>query len=123
MTAERRKYLTRKRDVIFLTFGLSILLISAGIMFYKYEENRIRNSKHDELKTIAKLKIDQISEWYKDEMNDAEILARNPILINYINKWLTTENRNMKSDLLQEVASLQEEHDYKNILVADLKVE
>ncbi len=121
MTAERRKYLTRKRDVIFLTFGLSILLISAGIMFYKYEENRIRNSKHDELKTIAKLKIDQISEWYKDEMNDAEILARNPILINYINKWLTTENRNMKSDLLQEVASLQEEHDYKNILVADFE--
>ena len=88
-------------------------------MFYNYEAGRIRDIKYEELKSIAKLKIDQIVEWYQDELSDAGTLSRNTVLIANINKWLGTESEIVKSDLLSEISALKEEHNYKDILLVN----
>lgn len=119
MTNTERSYLTRKRDIFILTIILSAVLIIVGYIYYRYEENNIRTEKYTALKAIAELKTTQITDWYKDELEDAEILSRNPVLREEIGKLVISQNYFLKSKILKNFSEIKEEHKYQNILLAD----
>ena len=119
MLDSSKRYLSRKRDIILLTLVLSLVLNAAGYIYYRYEANTIRSEKHSELKAIAELKTNQITDWYKDEEDDAEIISRNPTLVPAIKKWLDFKGESSKQNILQQLEALKEEHGYENILFAD----
>jgi PAS domain S-box-containing protein len=111
--------LTQKRDIFIFIFGLSLILFAAGYLYYSNEENTIRNEKYNEIKSIASLKIDQITSWYRDEVEDASIIVRNTVLHSTIINFLNQKNANAKSNVIEELNSIIEEHGYENILLID----
>ena len=49
---------------------VSIVFISIGIFYYRYESQHIQDEKYEDLFTIAKLKADSIQDWRKNKLAD-----------------------------------------------------
>ena len=73
-------------QVFTLIVILSLLILAAGFVYYKHEENIIRQSKYEELKAIADLKEIQIIEWIKQRKVDAVITSKSPFFIDGVEK-------------------------------------
>ncbi|MBI5075837.1 MAG: PAS domain S-box protein [Nitrospirae bacterium] len=115
MEAEKHSILTRKSHVIALITALSLLIAFAGYFYYRNEERTIRQEKESELKSIAELKIKQISDWYKDELNDAGVISRNPFLMEVVHKYLNSNSD--KSHLVTYLNQIKAEHGYSDIIL------
>lgn len=110
---------TKKRDIYFFIIVFSLVLFAAGYIYYDYEESSIRKEKYNELKSVAELKIDQITNWYRDEVEDASIIVRNPVLHSAITNFLKNKSFTSKNNVIEELNSIMEEHGYDNILLLD----
>lgn len=122
MNSEKRFSFGEKKHAITLTLILTILIFIAGYFYYDKEEKKIREQKQNELKAIAQLKINQIYEWYKDELTDALAISRNNLLVERFEKYL--ENRvKEKTDLIKLLSDIKEEHNYSEILITSLEGE
>ncbi|MCX5814478.1 MAG: PAS domain S-box protein [Proteobacteria bacterium] len=55
---------------ITIFFLVAIVFISLGSLYYRYEAQRIKDDKYEDLSTIAKLKADSIQDWRKHRLAD-----------------------------------------------------
>ncbi|HEY4415348.1 MAG TPA: PAS domain S-box protein [Verrucomicrobiae bacterium] len=64
-------------------FGLGLLLIvlicAGGWFYYQYQATQAREAARESLSTIADLKADEISNWLKERLGDAEV-ARTSVI-------------------------------------------
>lgn len=111
---------SKKRYAIILALLISLFIMFTGYYYYRYEENRIRNEKYNELQAIARLKIDQIVQWKKDRTADTKSAAKSPIFIKAVEQLLQNKsNTVLKNDLTKRLALINDEFGYENILIAD----
>ncbi|MBU2492665.1 MAG: PAS domain S-box protein [Bacteroidetes bacterium] len=122
MDIKKKNKFGEKKQFLFLTLILTILIIIAGYFYYDKEEKKIRGQKQNELKAIAQLKINQISEWYKDELIDAMAISHNNLLVERIEKYLENQG-NEKPELIKLLSDIKEEHNYSEILLTTLEGE
>ena len=57
---------------------LFLMFVAADLLFYRSEANRIRLKEYADLRTIAELKADQISQWRQNRLADVSVAARSP---------------------------------------------
>ncbi len=97
---------------------LVILLVLAGGFWFLYFQNQaMQREVARDLTAIAQLKIDQITSWRADQINDAELLA--PLAAPLASRYLASsdlENEQALRILLQNLAA---QHDYADILLFD----
>ena len=53
---------------------LTIIIAITGYFYYENQKNIIRKEKYRELKTIANLKVEQISNWRRERLGDARVI-------------------------------------------------
>lgn len=109
-----------KKYFILLISLLSSLLIVGGYLYYDESTKNIRSNKENELATIAEMKISQISHWYLDELNDAEIISEDRILTELIESSLPNTNQETTESLYNLLLSLKRQHNDEDIIVTDL---
>lgn len=98
------------------------LLVIIGVSFSaNYYRNLLQDKRvegvYNELISIASLKINNIANWYNDELNDAHNIAHNKFLLDGILKF---KNHQLPSDsisLNSYLATVLLEHDYEEILI------
>jgi peptidoglycan/LPS O-acetylase OafA/YrhL len=66
----------------------TLLIIVMGLVYYRYEENHIRQEKYHELAAIAELKAGQILRWRQEQLADARRLANSPLTRKAVADWL-----------------------------------
>lgn len=101
-----------------LTLVLIAYSIFAGMLAYFYfisEKNDILNETHRELSVIELMRSSQISQWYLDETNDAEVLALNMVLVNAYDSWYKNKNSRSLELLKEKLRFVSKEHDYFQI--------
>jgi len=107
----------KKRYILLIIAVISLLIIIAGYSFYKNEEKSIKKEKYNLIKGIAELKINQLTERYSDELNDAELitlhLQQNYLISSRKNDQSTRQRINK---LLNEI---KKEHSYHEIIIVD----
>jgi PAS domain S-box-containing protein len=109
--------LQNKNYIIALFSFLALLFSFAGYYFYQHEIKSIKRDRGDELKLIADLKINQISNWYDDEMDDAKSITKNLFFTEkHYKDFLYKDNREL-AYLKKQLLSLKEEHGYKDIIL------
>lgn len=106
--------------IIFYTF-LVLLIISAGLVFYNSQSSQITSSINNELQSIAKLKIGQISWWRNERLEDAYSIISNQILMEEIYRLSKNLNKNHdnKKKILQWINSFKNKEEYNEILLID----
>jgi uncharacterized protein HemX len=64
--------------IIFIVLSIGIGV--SGYMFYEKQKQHIKKEKQDELAAIAELKKNQIENWHRERLGDAEIILESPFI-------------------------------------------
>ena len=113
-----------KRFLIFLASSICILILLGGYFYFRYEENIIRNEKYENLKTIAELKINQITLWRKERLGDANAVYRNSFFVKGVEQFLYNgHNSDLKNDFLEQLSVTKTNSGYENIFITSPKGE
>lgn len=110
---------TGKTKLLLLYVVITIIFLVSGYYYYRYEKKELIKQKEKELQSIAILKIDQISNWYRDEIEDAEIISNNNKLITNIRKTLTTNDTAAQEELIYNLRMIKKEHNYEEIFITN----
>jgi PAS domain S-box-containing protein len=104
-----------------LLFCLLALVIAAvGFGYYRFEAKRIQRERINEIRTIARLKTDQILRWRQERIWDARRFAWSPPVINTVQLWLQTpDDADIREDLRQRLNLERETSIYCDALLAD----
>lgn len=71
-----------------LAMGVVILLILLASFHFKHQKYFIRKEKHSQLSAISELKINQLTQWYKERLSEAHFFASSSPYTTYINNIL-----------------------------------
>ncbi|MBI5785658.1 MAG: hypothetical protein HZA64_09390 [Rhodocyclales bacterium] len=69
-----------------------ITLLIGGAFFYQAEETSARRKVHDNLNIVSSLKVEQIVQWRRELLGNAEDLASQPHLVAAVERWLQRQN-------------------------------
>jgi PAS domain S-box-containing protein len=106
--------------LVALVAVLSLVMAAGGYAYYHREAATIQAERYAELRTIASLKIGQITSWREDQLGDARLSASQPWLGDLVNRCLqhpldTETHRAIKQDL----SLIQESHAFQNVILLD----
>lgn len=110
--------LTRIKAGLGVTYLVILILLTLlSLFFYETQKKNIENEINSNLHTIAKLKMVQLSDWYLDELNDANLIAHSPFMIEKIDRWLQSGSESDHNVLLSLFDQIVAEHDYKSMIL------
>ena len=112
-----KSFLTKKTNIVYTILVTSILILLVGYAYYRHESRRIRQDNEHKLSAIASLKAAQISEWYQDEIRDAEFISQNAFLVEALENRLHNPSEDNRHRLLQHISAIINEHGYDDILI------
>jgi PAS domain S-box-containing protein len=76
--------LRKGSNLILAAAALSMIFVAAGILFAFLRIRSVRQEKGNELKAIAILKTDQISQWYNERLSEARFFSANKLVSDYL---------------------------------------
>ncbi|MEW5842092.1 MAG: PAS domain S-box protein [Bacteroidota bacterium] len=107
----------KKWHVLILIGIISVLLSLGGYLYYLSEEKSIRQFRYDEIKAIAELKVEQITEWYKQRLGDAKVFYGSPLFANEVNIWLQKKQSLIVHQLKERLSLSKKDYGYEDIFL------
>jgi PAS domain S-box-containing protein len=111
--------------LFFIFLLISLVLIVAGLYYYTVQQTKIKAQIYSKLDYIARVKEDQIANWRRERINDANDFQTNQSLINDVNSYFVdSSNIIIKSRILNWLKYLSKNADYTDVylLNKDLNV-
>ncbi len=110
--------LAKKKRLFLLISVISVFILIGGYIYLGFEEDVIRTSKHNEIRTIAKLKTSQFISWHKERLSDVSIFSSSPFFVNAINEWSANKsNETLKRSILTDLETIQKHYSYQDIYI------
>lgn len=118
-----QKVLNRDRHVLLIpaiTGLLLVILILLGLWFHRTQKDNYIKRISDELSAIATLKANQITEWRKDQIEDAKVLVDSPLFKKYVTQILSDSvSTGAKTSFRELLALFKENNDLAEIVLID----
>ncbi len=104
-----------------LVFAAIVLAVSAiGYYYYENQKSQIRQRIENELAAIANLKADQIVNWRRERLGDAETIFNNSFIVPDIRRFLNGRTEpEVRDRLLRWMRSFKNSYQYENIILID----
>lgn len=119
-----KEKITKQRDFILLIILLSILIITGSYFYLNKRQKIVQMEKHEDLRAIAQLKIDQLVRWHKERIADVKVVSNVPFFIREVEEWLPSKsNIKMREEIKGHLSILQKEFGYENIILTSVKGE
>lgn len=104
--------------VVFLFLVLGIL--ATGFYFYSAQQQRILADAENNLSSIADLKIQQITRWRQEHLDNARMIQSNRPLVRLVESYGTNpHNSSQRQDLLSEMQSFQRIDGYESVVLVN----
>ena len=114
--------LINKKNIAFVWILLSLLISGLAWTFFSYEKKMLSAKENSELKEVATLKINQIEEWRKEKLADAQMFSNSPFFSKALNEWaITPSNLNLKKKILKRLMLINWNESYNDIVFTDCK--
>jgi PAS domain S-box-containing protein len=117
MKNQQKKPLMKKQPMLVLSLAVFILIISGGYFYYRYEKKIIRQEQYSNLKSIADLKINQITKWREDRLADAQVITEGSFIRQNFQRWLLSHDSNLEKNLLERFSLLRYNYKYEDVFV------
>ncbi|MEW6288935.1 MAG: GAF domain-containing protein [Thermodesulfobacteriota bacterium] len=102
--------------VMMFVAGLLILL-TAGVWFYRSQERHLRAGAEEDLAAIARLKVAQIAQWRAERLGDAAVVAESPFVAGALRQWLSDPQPDLSGNIQVHFRSLQKHYQYRDVLL------
>ncbi|HLN52155.1 MAG TPA: PAS domain S-box protein [Lentimicrobium sp.] len=107
------------RNAYFITvFILTIISILVGTFIFTKEKKVVAAEKIREIESVSSQKSKQITEWYKDEVNDALVISQNSVLLSMI-KTAITDKSLINEEFRYSISQIASQHDYEEIIITE----
>jgi len=107
-----------KKQYILISLAVAITAVIAGFIFFKYEEKNIIENKHQELRAIAELKVNQIERWMEDKIVNADNMSKNPYSIKEIEDLIEEKGaQNLKEVIISRLKYRKESFNFEEIVL------
>ncbi len=94
--------------------------IVGGIWYYEYQKKELLTDSIKALSTISDLKIKQITQWRRERTSDGLFLSHNISIARNFSQYLHhPEDRKLRGYLINDLKSLSENYDYRNVIFVD----
>jgi two-component system, cell cycle sensor histidine kinase and response regulator CckA len=104
--------------VILAAMVTGILVI--GYYYFDSQKAQLKNSRHDELRSVAEIKSNQISEWRSERIGDGYIIQQNPFVVKAVRAYLKTpEQGASKGALIKMMTAFRTYYGYDGISLFD----
>lgn len=117
MKKDINQHFPNKRLLVLFIALISLMMTLGGYWYYSHEKEKIQQAKENTLSAIARLKTDRIAKWYKDELQDAQLIASHPFLIETISKYIETSSETDKNNLSDFLNQIKAEHDFHEVFI------
>jgi two-component system, cell cycle sensor histidine kinase and response regulator CckA len=122
MTSNETSSTIRRKHWVGLFLILSLVFITAGLLFYRFEVQRIRNDRYLDIRTVAEFKANQISRWRAERLTDVTVSSKTPMLVRVAQNWTrTSDTDGLKRDFRARMNLERAYGDYSDILLVSLK--
>jgi two-component system, cell cycle sensor histidine kinase and response regulator CckA len=98
---------------------VALALLGWGVWFYRIQEQELRHGVESELESIARLKVQLISAWRQERLDDAALLMDRLALIADAKSWLQGPTAETARETLRRFHSLRQHFRYRDILLVD----
>lgn len=106
--------------IISFAFFVSVLFCLAGFLFLQSQIARIKQAKVLELESIARLKINQIVQWKEQLVQEAMLIAADPILMESTNILIKEpNNKTIQLKLKERLSQLKKREEIYAIYLLD----
>lgn len=106
--------------IIIISFIIvAITIIAGGYFAYIIQERAIINNRYYQLSAIKTLKVNQIVEWRKERIGDANIMLKNSLLTNEIKSFMGQEDSNSRDNILSWFNLLKKSYGYEAVILTD----
>ena len=120
--ASQNKHLNLPWYLILIFLLLSLCTTGASYLYYLNQKQLIKKNIQQELSAIAELKVNQISQWRKERIGDAEVIHNNPLITPDIQEFIRDpSSTRLRAEIHTWLSSLLRYYDYGNILLLDAK--
>lgn len=111
---------TSKRIFILLAIAISLIIAVGTYTYYISQKQSIIKEKKDDLKAIASLKTDQLSQWNTERKADANVMVKSPFFVQAA-KRLTSQGISslIEEDFYNQLLLFNEYYGYDNLILAD----
>ncbi len=112
------KYFYKQNKLLIYSYSLFIIIFLAFSFYFYINEKKNENFKNREyLHTLAKIKSNEITDWYNERFSDASFLFSNKLLREEL---LKISRQFSKADSLKItgfIEQIYQNHDFKNIFI------
>ena len=96
------------------------VLVVGGYAYYRFESNRIRQDKFQDLAAIAELKANEIQQWRHERLADVSRSAKAPFFGQAVQEWLRDRgNDSLRAKMQDRLVLEKEEQGYADVLLLD----
>lgn len=105
-----------RRAVVWWLSGMSALalaLVVAGVLYYHFQTGVFRAQAERRLASIAELKVDELSTWYRERLSDARFYQNNRALAQLVARYLAApDDQAIAGELRAWFSDTQGSHNY-----------
>ncbi len=94
-------------------------LTAAGILYYREQGDYIRRQAEGSLADIADGKVDQVANWRRERLSDADAILHDGMAAAHTRRFLATGTPAFREDLLSWMRSLQQHQEYRDVVLLD----
>ncbi len=98
--------------------ALALILVGAAYWFFTLQSQEVRARKSSELRSIAQLKVDQITHWREQRLIDVQMNSASPFLRQAVAQWLTAPDDGINLELRQRLQMIVDVEGYQNVMLA-----
>lgn len=106
--------------IIAVYLFLSVLLIISGYIYNTNQSKKLKTEIHKQLSAFANLKEDQLVNWRKERLADADFFFQNQDFFNSVKRTINNPAKKNIDNVKNWLVPLQENHDYRNIILSSL---
>ena len=117
MKSKIKFQLSSKRQVAFTIILIAVMVAIGGYWYYSREKEQIIRQKEETLTAIATLKAKQIEIWYRDNLNDAQVISANPNLVEVAIRFIQSNWPIDRARLLVLLKQIQLEHELAEVFL------
>ncbi len=110
--------LINKKNILLLVIVLVGLHCVGAYLYYSFEAKAIKDAKHNEIRAISELKINQLTQWLRERKGDAQTLSMSPFYIKSIEQLIeNNHNTLLKNEIKNRIALYINSFHYEDVFV------
>lgn len=107
-----------KYQLIALFLVVTVFMSFAGYYYFRSERRIVQSEKFNELKAISQLKVNQLVQWRKERLSEANFFSKSLPYPNYTNA-IMNGNKASIAPFIKSLKSIMSDGRYDNIFVLD----